>query len=163
MQTEKIQAIRDWPNCRTLTELRAFMGTAGYCRRFVKDFSIAAPLYELMKKGVRFVWTAECQKVFDELKRILTSEPVLALPNDKVTYVLNTDASDYGLGAVLSQQQDGTERVIAYAPRTMSRTEQKYETTRKELLAVVTGLKQFRQYLMIDISLSGPITWLCLG
>ena len=149
MQTEKIQAIRDWPNCRTLTELRAFMGTAGYYRRFVKDFSsIAAPLYELMKKGVRFVWTAGCQKAFDELKRILTSEPVLALPDDKGTYVLDTDASDYGLGAVLSQQQDGTERVIAYASRTMSRTEQKYETTRKELLAVVTGLKQFRQYLM---------------
>jgi len=70
MQTEKIQAIRDWPNCWTLTELRAFMGTTGYYQRFVKDFSIAAPLYELMKKGVQFVWTAGCQKAFDELKKI---------------------------------------------------------------------------------------------
>ena len=71
MQTEKIQAIRDWPNCWTLTELRAFMGTTGYYQRFVKDFSIAAPLYELMKKGVQFVWTAGCQKAFDELKKYI--------------------------------------------------------------------------------------------
>jgi len=69
------------------------------------------------------------------------------LPNDKGTYILDTDASSFGLGAVLSQEQFGTEKVIAYASRTMNAAELKYETTRKELLALVCGLKQFRQYL----------------
>ena len=148
MQTEKVQAIRDWPPCRNLNELRAFLGTAGYYRRFVKNFSaIAAPLFVLMKKGVRFKWTAECQQAFDSLKLKLMTEPILALPNDEGTYVLDTDASDLGLGAVLSQEQFGTEKVIAYASRTLNAAELKYETTRKELLALVYGLKQFRQYL----------------
>jgi len=148
MQAEKVQAIRDWPPCRNLTELRAFLGICGYYRRFVKDFSsIAAPLFGLMKKGVRFEWTTECQQAFDTLKLKLMSEPILALPKDEGTYILDTDASDFGLGAILSQEQAGTEKVIAYSSRTMSKAEKKYETTRKELLAVVNGLKQFRQYL----------------
>ena len=138
VQEAKIDAIRDWPPCRTLTELRAFMGTSGYYRRFVKDFSsIAAPLFALMKKNVEFVWTDECQTAFDTLKERLTSAPILALPTDEGTYVLDTDASDNGLGAVLSQKQDGIERVVAYASRTMTKSELHYETTRKELLAVV--------------------------
>jgi len=90
----------------------------------------------------------ECQDAFDELKERLTSEPVLALPEDGGTYILDTDASNYGLGAVLSQQQADGEKVIAYASRTMMPAERKYETTRKELLAIVTGLKHFRQYLL---------------
>jgi len=148
MQTEKVQAIRDWPPCRNLTELRAFLGTAGYYQRFVKNSSaIAAPLFGLMKKGVRFKWTAECQQALDTLKLKLMTEPVLALPNDEGTYILDTDACNVGLGAVMSQEQFGTERVIAYASRTLNAAELKYETTRKELLALVYGLKQFRQYL----------------
>jgi len=125
------------------------MGLSGYYRRFVKDFSvIAAPLYTLTQKGAEFCWTTECQEAFDELKQRLTSEPILALPTDNGTYVLDTDASDFGLGAILSQDQNGQEKVIAYASRTLGKPEQKYETTRKELLAIVTGLKQFRQYLL---------------
>ena len=149
MQNEKIEAIRDWPVCRSLIKLRAFMGTCGDHRRFVKDFSsIAAPLFGLTKKGVSFVWTSEYQKAFDELKTKLTSGPILALPKDGSLYILDTDASDSGLGTVLSQVQDGTERAIAYSSRTMNRSEVKYENTRKELLAVVNDLKQFRQYLL---------------
>jgi len=145
MQEEKIAAVRDWPPCRNLTEVRAFIGTCGYYRRFVKDFSlIASPLYGLMKKGVDFVWTRKCQEAFEELKQRLISGPILALPVNEGTYILDTDASDIGLGAVLSQQQAQEEKVIAYASRTMGKAEQKYETTRKELLAVVNGLKQFR-------------------
>ena len=125
------------------------MGLSGYYRRFVKDFSsIALPLYALMKKGVEFVWMNECQEAFDELKRRLMTGPVLALPQSEGIYTLDTDASDYGLGAVLSQQQSEGERVIAYASRTMNKAERRYETTRKELLAVVNGLKCFRQYLL---------------
>jgi len=125
------------------------MGTRGYYRRFVKDFSlIASPLYSLMKKRVDFDWTRECQEAFEELKQRLISGPILALPVNEGTYILDTDASDVGLGALLSQQQAQQERVIAYASRTTGKAKQKYETTRKEMLAVVNGLKQFRQYLL---------------
>ena len=149
MQSSKIDAINDWTSCRDVSEVRAFMGLSSYYRRFVKDFSsIAAPLYGLTQKGAEFCWTAECQEAFDDLKRRLTSEPILALPTDDGTYVLDTDASDFGLGAILSQNQNGQEKVIAYVSRTLGKSEQKYETTRKELLAIVTGLKQFRQYLL---------------
>ena len=91
------------------------MGTSDCYRRLVKDFSsIAVPLFALIKKDVKFVWTDECQTAFDTLKVRLTLAPILALPTDEGTYVLDTDASDYGLVAVLSQIQDGIERVIAY-------------------------------------------------
>jgi len=148
MQTEKVHAIQGWPICRNLTELRAFLGTAGYYRRFVKNIlTLAAPLLGLMKKGVRFNWTAECLQAFDTLKLKLMTEPILALPNDEGTYILDTDASNFGLGAVLSQEQFGTERVIAYVSRTMNAAKLKYETTREKLLALVYGLKRIRQYL----------------
>jgi len=114
VQSTKIDAIKDWPPCRTLTELRAFLGTSSYYRRFVKDFSsTAAPLFALMKKDVKFVWTDECQTAFETLKTRLTSAPILALPTDEGTYIIDTGASDSGLGSVLSQRQDGIERVIA--------------------------------------------------
>ena len=107
----------------------------------------AAPLYALTKKGAKYEWTAECQRAFEALKLRLMSEPILALPMDTGTYTLDCDASNYGLGAVLSQEQSGIEKVIAYSSRTMSKPELRYDTTRKELLAIVNGLKQFRQYL----------------
>jgi len=123
------------------------MGLTRYDRRFVKDFSvIAAPLYNLMKKGVDFCWTWQCQQAIDELKHRLITGPILSLPENNETYILDTDACDTGLGAVLSQIQFGVKKDIAYASRTMSAAEKKYETTRKELLAVVYGHKQFRQY-----------------
>ena len=148
-QPSKVQAINEWMACRDVSEVRAFMGLSGYYGRFIKDFStIAAPLYNLTRKESEFCWTNECQEAFDELKRRLVKEPILALPSDNGTYVLDTDASDCGLGAVLSQRQDNQEKVIAYVSRTLGKPEHKYETTRKELLAIVAGLKQFRQYLL---------------
>ena len=148
MQPSKVKAISEWTACRDVSEVRAFMGLSGYYRRLIKDFStIAAPLYNLTRKDSEFCWTTECQEAFDELKRRLVDEPILALPSDDGTYVLDTDASDFGLGAVLSQRQND-EKMIAYASRTLGKPEQKYEITRKELLAIVTGLKQFRQYLL---------------
>jgi len=111
MQPEKIEAIRTWPSCRNATEVRAFLGTAGYYRRFIKDFSvIASPLYELLKKDVPYEWTDERQQAFETLKDRLMTEPILALPSDTGQYVLDTDASDRGLGAVLSERTvDGDE------------------------------------------------------
>ena len=121
----------------------------------MKNFSlVAAPLYALMKKDVEFAWIDDCQVAFEELKDRLINGPILALPQDEGQYVLDTDASDFGLGAVLSQMQRSkvesavkpVERVIAYTSRTLSKLERKYETTRKELLAV--GLRQHKQYLL---------------
>jgi len=149
MQPSKVEAINNWTACRDVSDIRAFMGLSGYYRRFIKDFSaIAAPLYNLTRKESDFRWTPECQDAFDELRRRLFEGPVLALPSDVGTYVLDTDASDFGLGAILSQRQGDQEKVIAYSSRTLGKPEQKYETTRKELLAIVSGLKQFRQYLL---------------
>jgi len=117
MQPEKIEAIRTWPECKNVTEVRAFLGTSGYYWRFIKDFSIiASPLYGLPKKNTPFEWTDECQQAFEILKDRLMTDPILALPSDIGQYILDTDASDRGLGAVLSERTiAGDERVIAYA------------------------------------------------
>ena len=145
----KIEAITCWTIPTKLREVRSFLGLCGYYRRFVHNFSeIAAPLHALTKKNAVFHWTAECQKAFDDLKDRLTEAPILALPRDEGTYILDTDASDHGIGAVLSQIQDGEERVISYASRLYSTAERRYCVTRKELLAVVFFMKQFRQYLL---------------
>ena len=146
---EKIAVVKDWPVPRCLSELRTYLGFCSYYRRFVRGFAdIAAPLHELTKKGRQFVWTERCQQSFDELKERLTSSPVLAQPRHEGSFVLDTDASLVGVGAVLSQVQDGEERVIAYSSRLLSDAERRYSTTRLELLAAVYGLRQYRQYLL---------------
>jgi len=149
MQTSKIDAVVNWPRPRDTHQLRSFMGLCGYYRRFIAGFAdTAAPLHALTGKGVHFGWGPEQETAFVTLKEKLTTAPVLGMPENTGQYILDTDASDVGLGAVLSQVQDGEERVIAYASRTLQKPERNYETTKKELLAVVYGLKQFRQYLL---------------
>jgi len=96
-----------------------------------------------MQKGVYFRWGPEQQEAFQTLKTKLISAPILGMPQDKGTFFLDTDASDRGLGAVLSQEQQGKEVVIAYASRTLSRPERNYDVTRRELLAIVNGLKTY--------------------
>jgi len=146
---EKIEAVKDWPTPSNLRQCRAFVGLCQYYRRFVPNFSaIAAPLHALTKKGAQFVWSAECQTAFELLKTVLTSADVLALPNDEGQYVLDCDASDKAIGAVLSQIQDGVERPICYASQLYDKHQQNYNVTRKELLAMVTFTKKFRQYLL---------------
>ena len=108
---------------------------------------VAQPLHFLTRKNVPFRWT-DCQDAFEELKRRLVSSPILALPNDVGEYILDTDASAYAIGAVLSQVQEGEEKVISYASRLLSTAERNYNVTRRELLAVVYFLKEFRQYLL---------------
>jgi len=145
----KIEAIQSWPTPRKLRDVRSFLGLCGYYRRFVENFSgVAAPLHALTQKGRIFEWSQECQKSFEDLKIMLTSSPVLTLPQNGCQYILDTDASEHGIGAVLSQIQEGQERVISYASRLYSTAERRYCVTRKELLAVVYFLRQFRQYLL---------------
>ena len=109
---------------------------------------MAAPLHDLTKKDTKFVWTSEAQTAFEMLREALTTPPILTMPRDDGDIILDTDASDRSIGSVLSQIQDGEEKVIAYAGRVLSRREINYCITRKELLAVVYSLKHFRQYLL---------------
>ena len=145
----KIEQVANWPTPASVQELRTFMGLSSYYRRFVRDFAkLASPLHSLMKKDATFRWSDEAQRSFETLKAALTSLPVLAMPPDHREYMLDTDASDYAIGAVLSQRQESVERVIAYASRSLDRRERNYCVTRKELLAVVYFLKYFKQYLL---------------
>jgi len=145
----KVEDVAAWPVPERLTEVRAFLGLCSYYRRFIRSFSaIAAPLFALTKKGRVFDWTDECQDSFVRLKVALTTAPVLTLPKNEGIYVLDCDASDVGIGAVLSQRVEGEERVIAYGSRLLSTAEVKYCITRKELLAIVYFVKYYRQYLL---------------
>jgi len=124
------------------------LGLCSYYRRFVAGFaSIAAPLHALTRKNAVFRWTEEFDVAFRRLKRSLTTAPILSSPRDDGSYVLDTNASNSGLGVVMSQPRDGEEKVILYASRLLSKAEHNYDITKKELLAVVYGLKQCRQYL----------------
>lgn len=115
----------------------------------MKDFTtIAEPLHALTRKNAWFQWTKECQKAFDNLKQLLTTTPILSYPLDEGEMMLDTDASDVGIGAVLSQVQQGRECVLAYGSRKLSKTEQNYCTTQWELLAIVEFVSHFRQYLL---------------
>ncbi|VDI53522.1 Hypothetical predicted protein [Mytilus galloprovincialis] len=145
---EKTKAIDDWPVPKSAKQVRSFLGLCSYYRRFVKGFAaIARPMHKICEKNSRFAWNDECQKAFQQLKSALTSTPVLAYPLPNLPFILDTDASDKAVGAVLSQIQDGLERVIAYMSKSMNIHEQAYCVTRKELLAVIIALKTFHHYL----------------
>ena len=130
--------VNQWPVPRDVAEVRSFLGFCYNYRRFVKSFAqIAFPLNHLLTKGDPFEWTKDCQLAFDTLKERLTSAPVLTFPCPGGVFILDTDASNTGLGAVLSQMQDGQERVLGYFSRSLSKTERNYCVTRRELLALV--------------------------
>lgn len=162
----KTAKVAEWPKPTNKKEVQQFLGLANYYRRFVKDFSsIAKPLHRLTEKTAKFEWTTECQAAFEDLRHRLVTAPVLAFPDYSRPFLLDTDASGTGIGAVLSQvQEDGTERVIAYASRVLTRPERNYCVTRRELLAVVTFVQHFRPYLLGRQFLlrtdHGSLTWL---
>ena len=133
-----------------MTEIKSFLGLASYYRHFVPNFAqVARPLHKLTEANinVEFVWTPECQSSFQTLKTLLSTAPVLAYPDFTAEFILDTDASNHGIGAVLSQVKDGAEHPVAYASRTLTKAERNFCVTRKELLAVVEFVKQFRHYL----------------
>ena len=145
----KVEAVRQWPVPKNQTEVRSFVGLASYYRRFVKGFAeTARPLHQLTEKGRHFKWTEVCHTAFEQLKLSLMSAPVLVYPDPSKTFILDTDASDAGIGAVLSQEEGGCEQVIAYASRALTKQERKYATTKKELLSMVTFIKHFKHYLL---------------
>ncbi|PIK60526.1 Retrovirus-related Pol polyprotein from transposon [Apostichopus japonicus] len=130
-------------------EVRSFVGLCGYYRRFIRGFAqIALPLFKLTEKKQKFDWNQDCETAFSGLKTALTTAPVLSYPmSSGQDFILDTDASDFATGSVLSQIQDGNEKPIAYFSKTMSKQERRYCITRKELLAVVQSVKHFHHYL----------------
>ena len=128
---DKLQAIRDWPTPRCLKEFRAFYGTASYYRRFVRNFAKTAErLSHLFQKQVKpFRWTPEAQEAFDKLKAALLETPVFQFPNPHIPCILDTDASDVAVGAVLSQVVEGQERPIAFFSRVVNKAQRDYCTT----------------------------------
>ena len=141
----KVEAVQDWPTPKDVSDVRKFLGLASYYRKFIAGFSeTASPLYSLLEKDVQFIWNNDCQDSFELLKSALSSSPVLIYPSLNKNFVLYTDASGVGVGAIL--EQDGN--VISYASRTLTKSERNYSVIERECLALVYGTKQFRHYLL---------------
>ena len=144
---KKIKAIIEWPTPHNAKEVRSFVGLCSYYRSFVRGFTdITSPLHQIVAQE-EFHWSEECEKAFKTLQRALTTPRLLAYPADDGIFILDTDASGQGLGAVLSQLQGGEEHVIAYYSHVLTWPEQQYCVTRRELLAVVEAIKHFHHYL----------------
>ncbi|WVZ52391.1 hypothetical protein U9M48_003455 [Paspalum notatum var. saurae] len=141
----KVKVVLNWKQPEIVTEIRSFLGLAGYYRRFIKDFSkTAKPMTSLTKKNVKYVWSSNCEEAFQTLKKLLTSAPVLAQPDVTKPFDAYCDASGNGLGCVLMQEG----RVIAYALRQLRKHEANYPTHDLELAAVVHALKIWRHNLL---------------
>ena len=148
VQQKFVEEIQKWPVPKCTKDIQRFMGFVNYHRSFIEKMSdIASPLNELTGKK-EFHWGNAQQAAFDQLKSCLTTAPVLSFPNVEDPFILDTDASQFALGAVLSQIQQGKERVIAYASCTIPPENRNYCTTRRELLAVIKFTHQFKHYLL---------------
>lgn len=146
---EKISKVTECREPEDVHEVRSLHGFLNYYRRFIPNFSsIARPIIDLTKKDVPFRWGVEQDEAFQRLKTLLTEAPLLAYPRETGEFILDTDASDVGIGAVLSQVQDGEERVIAYGSKSLEKAERNYCITRRELWAVVHFVEHYRHFLI---------------
>ncbi|XP_033761504.1 uncharacterized protein LOC117343268 [Pecten maximus] len=144
----KTSAFKEWNRPHSATEVRSFLGLVGYYRKFIDSFAhIANPLMKLLKKNVKFHWDTKCEEAFNKLKGSLLTAPVLSFPTREDRFILDTDASATGIGAILVQLQNGEEKVICYAAKTLNGAQRNYCTTKRELLAVVTFVRHFKYYL----------------
>lgn len=144
---KKVEAFVNWPEPQNVKQLRSFLGMAGYYRRFIKGYSvIAQPLTELLKKGNGFLWKTETKEAFHKLKEALCSAPVLALPDLSLPFVVEADACQTGIGAVLMQCL----HPVAYISRTLSLKNQALSVYDKELLALVFAVEKWHSYLIIQ-------------
>lgn len=145
---EKVSAIVNLPVPRTVRQVKQLLGMVSWYRRFLPDLStIVAPLTALTKKNVRFKWSPQCEEAFSKIKDALISSPILSCPNFEHPFILQCDASSYGVGAVLSQHYDGKEHVICYLSRALTKGEQNMTVTEKELIAVIWACEKLRCYL----------------
>ena len=156
---KKIEAVTKWPTPKTVYDVRSFLGFVGYYRRFIKNFSkITKPIREVITglenqskraaKKTYIEWTDAAESAFEALKTMCVSTPILAYPNYQLPFILHTDSSTDGLGAVLYQKQDGKQRVIAYASRSVSKAESNYPAHKLEFLALKWAVcEKFHEYL----------------
>ena len=145
----KIKVINEWPSPSNLHELRSFLGHAGYHQNFIPNYAeLTAPLRRLEQKGTEFKWNDEAQKAFQQIKNVLMSATFLAFPNYDLSFIIDTDASEEGIGAVISQKQDGVERPIAYAAKALRGAQRTtYTVYMKEMLALAWALEHFEPYI----------------
>lgn len=147
---EKISTMLNYPRPRTVTEIKRFVGMCSWYRRFISHFSsLVSPLNDLLKgrkKKQQITWTSEAEDAFVKIKQALVSAPILRSPDFSKTFTIQCDASDTGLGGVLTQEINNEEVVIAFCSRSMSRTERNYCVTQRELLALIFCIEKFRPY-----------------
>lgn len=147
----KVEAIVHLPKPRSVKEVRRVIGMITWYRRFIDNFSdIVAPLTSLLRKGKQFLWDELCDLAFRRVKEALISAPVLACPNFEYPFYVQTDASAYGLGAVLTQRYNDREYVICYLSRSLSRAESRYSSTERECLGVLWAIQKLRCYLELS-------------
>ena len=148
-KADNVAKILGWKRPTDALCVRQFVGTVSYYRRFIPMFAkIAKPLTDLYKHDTEFIWTLECQEAFDKLKQALTGSNIMAYPRDNGLFILDTDACRDSIGCVLSQVQEGQEKVIAYASRSLNKNEMNWCITDRELLAVRYYMEYYRQYLL---------------
>ena len=145
---QKVASIKNWPQPTTLKEMQSFLGLCNYYRRFIADYSrIAAPLTDLTHKDTPFHWTTQATDAFEELKKRMTEAPVLCIPDAELPFTVTTDASDFAVGAVLSQDQGQGPQPVAFTSRKMNPHERNYAAHEKETLAIMHALSKWRVYL----------------
>ncbi|CCO31293.1 Retrotransposable element Tf2 155 kDa protein type 1 [Rhizoctonia solani AG-1 IB] len=149
MEKEKIRAVQEWQEPRTVKQLQSFLGFANFYRQFIKDFStIVKPLTLLTRKEQKWQWEEAEQHAFDKLEEEIGKDPVLIHPNPDKPYFLETDASGVAMGAVLSQRHtDGYLHPIAFLSKSFVDAQVNYDTHDKELLAIITALEHWRLFL----------------
>jgi len=149
MDPDKVDAVTKWPMPTCKKEVQQFLGFCNYYRRFIEGFAkIAKPLMELTGNS-QWIWTPQATAAYQTLKQCLTEPPILVLPNNSKPYKVEVDASDFAVEGILSQEQDdGKWKPVAYISHALSSTERNYEIYDKEMLAIMTALEQWRQYLL---------------
>ncbi|EUC56544.1 Transposon Tf2-1 polyprotein, partial [Rhizoctonia solani AG-3 Rhs1AP] len=148
METKKVEAIKNWPCPQTIKQIQSFIGFVNFYRRFAKDFStLSRPLHDVVQSN-KFYWTEKEEAAFNGIKELMSTELVLAHPNPDKPYLIETDASGVAMGARLSQKQDdGQYHPIAFMSKSFQGAEKNYDVHDKELLAVITALKEWRFFL----------------
>ncbi len=146
----KIKSVEEWPTPKSVKDVQRFLGLCNYYRRFVENFAfIARPLHNLTKKNVKFIWSKDCEKAFQELKKRLITSPILMHPDTQKPFIVECDASNFAIGAILSQKDDeGKLHPVAYYSRSLNNAELNYSITEKELLAIKCAFSTWRHLLL---------------
>jgi len=145
---EKVICINNYPTPNSAHGIQKFLGLIGFYRRFIPDVAIhAKPLFELLKKKIKFVWTDRTQEAFDFLKKSLSSLSELHLPDLNLPFIISCDASTVGLGAILQQEKDGIRYPIWFLSRSLKLAETRYSASELELLAVIWAVERFRGFI----------------